>query len=87
MKASSSASRTARWTTQFAISNGTGGAPEVDDGKQIAARTEFVQLGAGASGASALLNDTDAGDRMGAGAVRRVRTGPGHLARRGRLLR
>ena len=64
------------WSTQLAISNGTGGAPEVDDGKQIIARTEYVQS-AWRVGASALFNDTDAGDRTGRRRVRRrVALGP-----------
>jgi hypothetical protein len=54
------------WSTQLAVSNGTGGAPEVDDGKLIAARTEYVQS-SWRVGVSAMANHTDAGDRVGAG--------------------
>ncbi len=63
------------WTAQVALSNGTAGAPEVDDGKQIVARAEFVQS-VWRVGASALSNNTDAGDRMAAGVFGAVRTGP-----------
>jgi hypothetical protein len=63
------------WSTQLAISNGTGGAPEGDEGKQVSARTEFVQS-AWRVGVSALSNHTDAGDRIGAGLFGAWRTGP-----------
>ena len=66
---------TGSWSTQVAFSNGTAGAPEVDDGKQITARTEYV-ASAWRVGASAVSNDTDAGDRMGAGLFGAVRAGP-----------
>jgi hypothetical protein len=62
------------WTTQLALSNGTAGAPEVDDGKQIVARTEYVGS-AWRMGASAAFNDTDVGDRMGAGLFGAFRVG------------
>ena len=54
------------WTTQLALSNGTGGAPETDEGKQVTVRTEYVQP-VWRVGVSALSNHTDAGDRLGAG--------------------
>ena len=54
------------WSTQVAFSNGTAGAPEVDDGKQIVARTEYVGS-AWRAGVSAVVNNTDAGDRQAAG--------------------
>jgi hypothetical protein len=63
------------WTTQLAVSNGTAGAPEVDDGKQIVARTEYVQA-AWRVGASIVSNNTDAGDRQGAGLFGAFRAGP-----------
>jgi hypothetical protein len=63
------------WSTQLAISNGTGGAPEGDEGKQVSARAEFVQS-AWRIGVSALSNHTDAGDRIGAGLFGAWRTGP-----------
>jgi hypothetical protein len=64
-----------QWSTQVAFSNGTGGAPEVDDGKQVIARTEFVQS-VWRIGASGVFNNTDVGDRLGAGLFGAVRTGP-----------
>jgi hypothetical protein len=63
------------WTTQLALGNGTAGAPEVDDGKQIVVRTEYVQS-AWRVGASLVANNTDAGDRQGAGLFGAVRAGP-----------
>jgi hypothetical protein len=63
------------WSTQLALGNGTGGAPEVDDGKQIVARTEYVQS-VWRVGASLVANHTDAGDRQGAGVFGAVRAGP-----------
>ncbi|HEY6126124.1 MAG TPA: hypothetical protein VIV63_15840 [Steroidobacteraceae bacterium] len=55
-----------QWSTQFALSNGTAGAPESDDGKQFTLRTEYVGS-AWRLGASGVVNDTEAGDRFGAG--------------------
>jgi hypothetical protein len=66
---------TGQWSTQVALSNGTAGAPEVDDGKQIVARTEYVGS-VWRAGVSAMTNDTDAGDRVGAGLFGAFRTGP-----------
>jgi len=63
------------WSTQFAISNGTAGAPEVDSGKQLTARTEYVGS-AWRAGVSAVANDTDAGDRMGGSVFGAYRLGP-----------
>jgi hypothetical protein len=65
---------TGSWSTQVALSNGTAGAPEVDEGKQIVARTEFVSS-AWRAGVSAVSNDTDAGDRFGAGLFGAFRLG------------
>lgn len=53
------------WSTQLALSNGSGGGPETDDGKQITARTELVRP-IWRIGASAALNASDAGDRAAA---------------------
>jgi hypothetical protein len=66
---------TGSWSTQVALSNGTGGGPEVDEGKQIVARTEYVNS-AWRAGVSAVSNDTDAGDRFGAGLFGAYRLGP-----------
>jgi len=63
------------WSTQFAISNGNGGAPESDTGKQITARTEYVGS-VWRAGVSAVSNDTDAGDRFGGGLFGAYRAGP-----------
>jgi hypothetical protein len=63
------------WSTQLAFSNGTGGAPESDEGKQVAARTEYVQS-VWRVGVSAVSNHTDAGDRIGAGLFGAYRMGP-----------
>jgi hypothetical protein len=54
------------WTGQVAISNGAGGGGELDHGKQIATRLEFVQS-RWRAGASMLFNDADGGSRTGAG--------------------
>lgn len=53
------------WTAQFAVSNGTAGGPEVDDGKMYTARVERA-LNGWRVGASASFNDVEAGDRKGA---------------------
>jgi hypothetical protein len=63
-----------QWTAQFAVSNGTAGAPEVDDGKQWSLRTEYV----GArwrAGASFNLNDFDTGSRRMQNVFGGIRTG------------
>ena len=78
---------TGSWTTQLALSNGTGrrarsGRRQTD---RRAHRIRGVRVWR--IGASAVSNDTDAGDRTGAGLFGAVRAGPGHVARRGRLLR
>lgn len=53
------------WSAQLAVSNGTAGGPETDDGKMFTARVERVQEH-WRVGASATLNNSDAGDRTGA---------------------
>lgn len=62
------------WSTQFALSNGAGGGPEQDSGKQASLRVEYVQPG-WRVGASANLNDSDAGQRRMANLFTGVRTG------------
>lgn len=66
---------TGSWSTQLALSNGTAGAPEVDDGKQFVVRTELVKS-VWRAGVSAVANNTDAGDRHGAGVFGAFRAGP-----------
>src|SRR5262245_24538722 len=63
------------WTAQLSISNGTAGGPEVDTGKQVVTRAEFVKPGWRA-GASLLYNDTDLGSRKGAGVFGAYKLGP-----------
>ena len=63
------------WTAQLAVSNGSGGGPEVDPGKQVTTRAEFVQS-RWRAGASLLYNDTDSGSRTGAAAFGAFNIGP-----------
>ena len=63
------------WSTQLAVTNGSGGAPEDDHGKQFTSRVEFVQS-VWRAGASVLFNDADAGSRSGAGLFGAYRAGP-----------
>lgn len=64
-----------QWTAQFAVSNGTAGGPEVDDGKQWSLRTEYVSTGWRA-GASLNINDFDVGKRRMQNLFAGLRTGP-----------
>jgi hypothetical protein len=63
------------WTAQLAISNGAGGGGEVDSGKQVTTRAEFVQS-RWRAGASLLYNDTDFGTRTGVGGFGAFNLGP-----------
>lgn len=63
------------WSTQLAITNGTAGGPEEDEGKQVSLRTEHIQPG-WRLGASFNYNDADAGERKMQGIFAGVRTGP-----------
>jgi len=63
------------WDAQFAVSNGTAGAPENDRGKQYSALAQFVQP-IWRVGVSANFNDADAGTRRLGGIFAGVRTGP-----------
>jgi hypothetical protein len=63
------------WTAQLAVSNGTAGAPEVDNGKQWSARTEYVS-GRWRAGASFNLNDFESGSRRMQNVFGGLRTGP-----------
>jgi hypothetical protein len=64
-----------RWTAQLAISNGTAGADELDNGKQWTLRSEYVaprwRAGAGFS-----LNDLQSGTRRMQNVFTGVKTGP-----------
>jgi len=63
------------WTVQFAVTNGSGGADEVDQGKQYSLRGEFVQS-IWRLGASANYNDSSAGQRRMGNVFAGLRTGP-----------
>ncbi len=65
----------ANWTAQLAVSNGTAGAPEVDNGKQWSLRIEYV-TGHWRAGTSFNLNDFDAGSRRIHNLFGGLRTGP-----------
>jgi len=65
----------ASWTAQVAISNGAGGGTEIDSGKQLTTRAEFVRS-RWRAGASLLYNDTDLGSRSGAGVFGAFNLGP-----------
>jgi hypothetical protein len=66
---------TGSWSLQLAASNGSGGAPENDDGKQVTGRAEFVRS-RWRVGGSAAFNDSDAGSRSSAALFAAVRLGP-----------
>lgn len=63
------------WSLQLALSNGTGGAAEIDDGKQASLRLAWVGAG-GRLGLSANRNDSDAVERTMYGLFAGLRTGP-----------
>ena len=65
----------ASWTAQIALSNGAGGGTELDSGKQVTTRAEFVKQ-RWRAGASLLYNDTDLGSRTGAGLFGAFNLGP-----------
>lgn len=64
-----------KWSTQLAITNGTGGADESDDGKQGSLRSSYTakkwQLGINAN-----INDTELGDKTLYGIFAGFNTGP-----------
>ncbi len=66
---------TGPWSAQLAVSNGAGGGPETDSGKQWSLRGEYVQA-TWRLGASYNLNDVDTGDRHLVGVFAGLRTGP-----------
>ena len=63
------------WNLQLAFSNGSAGGPELNTGKQLSLRSEFVHS-AWRLGASASYNEADDTERIGAGGFGAVRTGP-----------
>jgi hypothetical protein len=63
------------WSAQLAVSNGTAGSTEVDNGKQVSLRAEFVQ-NRWRAGISLNSNNADAGDRQLGGVFAGLRTGP-----------
>jgi hypothetical protein len=63
------------WTVQLAVTNGSGGADENDQGKQFSLRAAFVRPD-WRVGASANYNDSDAGQRRMANVFAGLRTGP-----------
>jgi len=65
----------ASWTAQIAVSNGAGAGTEIDSGKQVTTRAEFVKP-RWRGGASLLYNDTDLGTRTGAGVFGAFNLGP-----------
>lgn len=64
-----------RWSFQFAVTNGTNGVAEFDDGKQFSTRLSYVQPN-WRLGVSANRNDTDFGDREVYGGFAGLKTGP-----------
>lgn len=66
---------TANWSAQIAVSNGTAGGPELDNGKQFSLRAERV-MAAWRLGASFNLNHTDTGNRQMQNLFAGLRTGP-----------
>src|SRR6185369_388901 len=65
----------AEWSAQFAVSNGTAGGPELDNGKQYSLRAEHVNA-VWRAGASFNYNDSDAGKRQMQNVFAGIRTGP-----------
>jgi hypothetical protein len=66
---------TAAWSAQVAVSNGTAGGPETDNGKQLSLRVEHVNS-RWRAGASFNTNHTDVGDRQMQNVFGGIRTGP-----------
>lgn len=63
------------WSAQLAVSNGTAGGPELDDGKQVSLSAVYVQS-KWRLGGSLNFNNSDAGDRELYGVFAGYRTGP-----------
>jgi len=66
---------TAAWSAQVAVTNGSAGGPETDNGKQLSLRVEHVNS-RWRLGASFNNNHTDVGDRQMQNIFAGVRTGP-----------
>jgi hypothetical protein len=62
-------------SAQLAVTNGSAGGPETDEGKQISLRAAHIQT-SWRVGASFNLNHSDAGDRQMQGIFAGLRTGP-----------
>jgi hypothetical protein len=63
------------WSVQLAVSNGSAGGPENDDGKQVTGQVVYVDPGWRIGFASS-FNQSDAGDRSVYGLFGGLRTGP-----------
>jgi len=63
------------WSTQLSLTNGSGGGTEANTGKQLSWVAQFVRP-AWRAGASANVNDADAGDREMGNVFAGLRTGP-----------
>lgn len=63
------------WSAIGSLTNGTGGAAEIDTGKQLSIVTTYVQP-RWRAGASINVNDADAGDRSMANVFGGIKTGP-----------
>lgn len=63
------------WSTQFSVTNGSGGAAENDTGKQVSWVVHFVQP-RWRTGVSLNVNDSDAGNRQMQNVFFGLRTGP-----------
>jgi hypothetical protein len=66
---------TTQWSAQLAVSNGSAGGPETDNGKQISLRAERVAA-EWRAGASFNVNNADVGKRQMQNIFAGVRTGP-----------
>jgi len=64
-----------QWSTQVSLTNGSGGGPEIDTGKQVSVVSQYVRPG-WRIGASLNTNDADTGDRNMGGVFVGIKTGP-----------
>ena len=63
------------WSTQLSVTNGSGGGPETDSGKQVSIVANYVRPG-WRIGGSLSSNNSDAGDRQMQNVFAGIRTGP-----------